>query len=220
MTAPVVLVMAKVPIPGLVKTRLAATEGPVRAARLATAALLDTLDVCEVAFGLGRCHLSLGGDLALLDDALLAARLRAWTIHPQRGSDLGDRIANAHRDVHAVSGTPVVQIGMDTPQASSRDLDAIARLVSVDRPVLGLADDGGWWVLASGEPAHVNGLEQVPMSTPGTGRATWNLLQARARTVGVAPMMRDVDEAVDAEHVAALAPATRFASAWRAGRVS
>ncbi|MGV8965014.1 MAG: TIGR04282 family arsenosugar biosynthesis glycosyltransferase [Cellulomonas sp.] len=220
MSAPVALVMAKVPIPGQVKTRLAASEGPVRAARLATAALLDTLDVCEVAFGLDRCHLSLGGDLDLLDDPLLVARLQTWTVHRQRGTGLGERIANAHRDVHARADAAVVQIGMDTPQATRGDLDAIAGAVAADRPVLGLADDGGWWVLASGAPGHVDGLERVPMSTPGTGRATWDLLQARASMVGVARVLRDVDDAADADHVAALAPATRFARTWRDGRTS
>jgi len=214
----VVLVMAKVPIPGHVKTRLAATEGPVRAARLATAALLDTLDVCEAAFGLGRCHLALDGDLDTVDDPELAERLRTWTVHRQQGSGLGERIANAHRDVHAVAGVPVVQIAMDTPHATGDDLHLVAAMVAADRPVLGLADDGGWWVLASGVPSHVDGLERVPMSTPATGRATWTLLRANANDVGAASVLRDIDDAADAHHVAALAPTTRFARTWREGR--
>ncbi len=217
MSGPVARVMAKVPIPGQVKTRLAASQAPVRAAALASAALLDTLDSCEAAFGLGRCHLSLGGDLDRLDDPPLVARVRTWLVQPQRGAGLGERIANAHREVPAAAGVPVVQIGMDTPQVTGSDLDAIAGMVAADRPVLGVADDGGWWVLASGVSAHVDGLERVPMSTPRTGRATWDLLQGRTRAVVVAPGRRDVDDAPDADRVAALAPATRFARTWRQG---
>lgn len=218
MSAPVVLVMAKVPIPGQVKTRLAATQGPVRAALLATAALLDTLDACEEAFGLARCHVALAGELGQLADAELATRLAAWRVHPQRGDGLGARIANAHRDVHLATGAPVVQLGMDTPQVSPALLRSVAVAVAAQRPVLGLADDGGWWVLATCLASQVDGLEEVPMSTPGTGLATWELLRAGGVQVEVAPVLRDVDEATDAEHVAALAPATRFARTWRAGR--
>lgn len=217
MNGPVVLVMAKVPIPGHVKTRLAATEGPIRAAQLATAALLDTLDVCEASFGLARCHLALDGDLDAVDDPELAARLRTWTVHRQFGSALGERIANAHRDVHSAAGEPVVQIAMDTPHATGDDLHRVAAMVAADRPVLGLADDGGWWVLASGVPAHVDGLDRVPMSTPATGRATWTLLRTNAQDVAAARVMCDIDDAVDAHHVAALAPTTRFARTWREG---
>lgn len=210
--------MAKVPLPGLVKTRLAATEGPVRAARLAAEALLDTLDVCETAFGATRCHVALSGDLGALPDTELATRLGLWHVHPQRGDGLGARIANAHRDVHRAAHAPVIQIGMDTPQVTPVLLRAVAVEVAAQRPVLGLSDDGGWWVLATFLASQVDGLEQLPMSTSGTGRATWDLLVAGGAQVGVAPVLRDVDKAADAEHVAALAPATRFAREWRAGR--
>lgn len=218
MSTPVVLVVAKVPIPGQVKTRLAATQGPVRAALLATAALLDTLDACEEAFGLARCHVALAGELGQLADAELATRLAAWRMHRQRGGGLGARIANAHRDVHLATHAPIVQIGMDTPQVSPVLLRSVAVAVAAHRPVLGLADDGGWWVLATCLASQVDGLEEVPMSTPGTGLATCEVLRAGGVQVAAAPVLRDVDEAADAELVAALVPGTRFARTWRVGR--
>ena len=214
MTAPVVLIMAKVPIPGLVKTRLAATEGPVRAARLATAALLDTLEACATVFDPDRCHIALSGQLEALNGSELAERLRSWQVHTQQGAGLGARIANAHRELHLMSTGPVVQIGMDTPHVSAAILRSVGRIAATGDPVLGLADDGGWWVLATSVASQVDGLERVPMSTPETGRRTWELLR-RGGTVAVAPAMRDVDDAGDAEHVASLAPSTRFARAWR-----
>jgi len=207
--------MAKVPIPGQVKTRLAATEGPVRAAQLATAALLDTLAVCEDVFGSGRRHIWFAGDLAELRDPVLVARLRSWAVHRQWGTGLGERIANSHRALHRTAGGPVVQIGMDTPHATAAVLDSVATMAATLRPVLGLAADGGWWVLATGAASQVDGLDRVPMSTAQTGRLTWELLR-RGGEVAAAPTMRDVDEEADAEHVAALAPLTRFARAWRA----
>jgi glycosyltransferase A (GT-A) superfamily protein (DUF2064 family) len=210
--------MAKAPVPGRVKTRLAASVGDEEAARLAKAALLDTLDVCEQAFGAERCHLALAGDLSELERGVagrLRARLRGWTVLAQRGDGFGERLEHAHREVHERAATSVVQIGMDTPHVDPLILAGVAALAGRDRPVLGLARDGGWWVLVSSSAADVSGLSRVPMSTPHTGEATWDLLRSTGLDVATAPMMSDVDDAKDAEHVAAQAPHTRFAGAWR-----
>jgi glycosyltransferase A (GT-A) superfamily protein (DUF2064 family) len=118
MAQPVALVMAKVPVAGQVKTRLAATVGHEQAARLALAALLDTLEVCEQAFGAGCLYLALTGDLDELDRAprrQLTGRLESWRLLAQRGRGLGERLEHAHADVHRAAAAPVVQVGMDTP---------------------------------------------------------------------------------------------------------
>ena len=219
MTSPVVLVTAKAPVPGRVKTRLAATVGDAAAARLAHAALLDTLEVCEEVFGPARCHLALAGDLDAVgpeDARRLRERLRAWAVRPQRGDGFGERLEHAHVDVHAATGAPVVQIGMDTPHLQAPGLAAVARAATADGAVLGRAEDGGWWVLASGRAAHVAGLGRVPMSSEHTGQLTEDLLRAAGLTVTEAPRMRDVDDAEDAALVARLAPETRFAREWHA----
>src|SRR4029453_11110138 len=64
------LVVAKAPVAGRVETRLGAVIGMEAAARVAAAALLDTLAVCRAAFD--ECHLALDGDLqgACSEDAL------------------------------------------------------------------------------------------------------------------------------------------------------
>lgn len=226
MTAPVVLVMAKVPRPGQVKTRLATTVGDVAAARLALAALLDTLEACEEVFPPGRRYLALtgtragalSGDLDEIDPSAgrnLRERLDGWVVLEQRGAGLGARIENAHRDVHAAASAPVVQIGMDTPHLTPDLLRAIAALVAEGRPVLGRAEDGGWWVLASVTASDTDGLTEVPMSTARTGARTWDFLCRNGRDVAAAPAMRDVDDAADARLVASAAPGTLFAATWR-----
>ena len=77
--------MAKAPVAGRAKTRLAAHIGDDVAADLAAAALLDTVAAVEATPG-ARGHLALAGDLA--DGARgadLADAVRGWTITPQRG---------------------------------------------------------------------------------------------------------------------------------------
>jgi glycosyltransferase A (GT-A) superfamily protein (DUF2064 family) len=213
----VVLVVAKSPVAGRVKTRLGRVVGMERAAELAAAALLDTLAVCVVTYGVGRCHLALEGDLAdgaQGDDLREAAR--GWTLHRQRGEDFANRLVNAHDDVATASGAPVVQVGMDTPHLQAGALvEAGARLTHRDDAVLGPAADGGWWLLGVGGVHLLEQLEQVPMSTGRTGDLTRRaLLGAGARLTEVGTL-RDVDEAEDAASVANAAPASRFARVYR-----
>lgn len=218
MTPPVALVMAKVPVAGQVKTRLAATVGQEHAARLALAALLDTLDVCAEVFGPGRRYLALAGDLDQLAPATrrqLRVRLETWQVLDQRGQGFGDRLEHAHADVHRAASAPVVQLGMDTPHLDAAVLAGIGAIAGSSRPVLGPAVDGGWWVLASTKATEVEGLRHVPMSTSSTGADTLSLLRSSGHEVVLAPRMRDVDNACDAELAALRAPHTHFATAWR-----
>jgi len=213
---PVALVVAKMPVPGHVKTRLAATVGDRQAAVLAEAALLDTVQACAEAFGARRCHLGFAGPHPATGSALARA-LESWTLVPQTGHGLAARITNAHRAVHALTHASVVQVGMDTPQVDVGELAAIGSLMARERlPVLGRAADGGWWLLGSSSERDVAGLEAVPMSTAGTGAATLRTLRANRAQVLMGPVLRDVDDAADAEAVARAAPRSRFARAWRA----
>lgn len=212
-----VLVVAKAPEPGRVKTRLGADIGMDWAAEVAAAALLDTLAAATDAVGAARCHLSLDGDL---DTAVRGAELRralaGWHRHPQRGRDLGARLADAYARVPG----PVVQVGMDTPQLTPELLHAAAAGLDDHDAVLGPAEDGGWWVLALRDPTHAWVLRRVAMSTPSTGADTRAALSEAGLDVMSAATLRDIDDVADADAVAALAPGSRFARAWAGVRVS
>lgn len=208
-----VLVVAKAPVPGLAKTRLGARIGMTAAAEVAAAALLDTLAECAAAFP-GECHVALTGDLSrAAHGEEITAALAGWEVHPQRGDGFAERLAHAHADV---GPGPVVQIGMDTPQATGDHLRAAAAGLDDHDAVLGHAEDGGWWVLALRDPAHAAVLRGVPPSTPDTGSRTLAALRGRGLRVGDTATLRDVDEVEDAVAVAALAPNGRFAAAWSA----
>ena len=92
---------------------------------------------------------ALTGDL---DDASrsdeIRARLADFTVVAQRGADFAERLANAHVDAaEAAGGLPVLQIGMDTPQVTADLIGECARELLAADAVLGMARDGGWWVL-------------------------------------------------------------------------
>ncbi|MDZ7930575.1 MAG: DUF2064 domain-containing protein [Rhodococcus sp. (in: high G+C Gram-positive bacteria)] len=207
------LVVAKAPVPGLAKTRLAATIGDAAAAELAAASLLDTLDAVSAA-DVDRRVVALTGtlsDAARADE--LTRALASFTVIAQRGDGLGERLANAHADA-ATTGA-VLQIGMDTPQVTATLLsDAAARLGSSD--VLGSAEDGGWWALGLRNPDLARSLLDVPMSAPSTGTDTLDALTAAGASITMLPELRDVDFESDLEAVAQLcAPNSRFRIAVR-----
>lgn len=214
MSAPRILVLAKAPVAGLVKTRLGAHVGLAEAAAVAAAALLDTLRACVEAVGPARCHLALAGDLAgaVRGDELVRA-VDGWTVRAQRGPDFATRLVNAHLDLAPGVG-PVVQIGMDTPQVTPGLLTGAAEATGEYDAVLGPAEDGGWWVLALDDPRHAAALAGVEMSTPHTHDHTRLALEGRGLRVGATATLRDVDTMADADAVSAGLPGGHFARAW------
>jgi glycosyltransferase A (GT-A) superfamily protein (DUF2064 family) len=197
-----VLVVAKAPVPGLAKTRLAATIGNAAAADVAAAALLDTLDAVANAPVAARI-VAMTGDLAAASrSAEIRTRLQDFIVIDQRGDDFADRLANAHADASiACDGLPVLQIGMDTPQVTADLLAECAdALVGADA-VLGLALDGGWWVLGITTPESAEGLRAVPMSTAETGAKTLAALRDSGLSVRMATELADVDTVDDVADV-------------------
>jgi uncharacterized protein len=209
------LVVAKAPEPGRAKTRLAATVGDRVAADIAAAALLDTLDAVATAPVAARV-VAFTGDLdAAAGAAEIRQRLESFTVIPQRGDDFADRLANAHAD--AADGYPVLQIGMDTPQVTAELLTECA-LQLLDAPaVLGLAYDGGWWVLGVGTPTVAECLRTIPMSRPDTGELTLKALRDSGIDVTFVQRLADIDIVEDVAAVRdACGPASRFARVTRA----
>ncbi|MGZ4511583.1 MAG: TIGR04282 family arsenosugar biosynthesis glycosyltransferase [Mycobacterium sp.] len=209
------LVVAKAPQPGRAKTRLAATVGDVVAADIAAAALLDTLDAVAAA-PVAKRVVAMTGDLGAAAGAdEIRKRLRSFTVIPQRGEDFADRLAHAHAD--AADGLPVLQIGMDTPQVTAELLADCAHRLLEAPAVLGLAHDGGWWVLGVAAPAMAECLRGVPMSQPDTGELTLKALHDRGIEVTTVELLADFDVVDDVAAVReACGPASRFAKATRA----
>ena len=204
------LVVAKAPEPGRAKTRLAATVGDRVAAEIAAAALLDTLDAVAAA-PVGARVVALTGELeAAAGAADIRRRLESFTVIGQRGDDFADRLANAHAD--AADGQPVLQIGMDTPQVTDELLASCARRLLEAQAVLGLACDGGWWVLGLQTPATAECLRSVPMSQPDTGELTLKALRDNGIDVCPVEVLTDFDIVDDVAAVReACDPASRFA---------
>lgn len=197
--ATTLLVIAKQPVPGRVKTRLVPPCTHEQAAGLAEAALADTLHTVLTVPARRR--------VLVLDGSPGPWLPPGFDIVPQCGGSLDERLAAAFA---AVRG-PALLIGMDTPQVTPG-------LLAVDwqgaDAVFGPADDGGFWALGLRvpDPALLRG---VPMSTSHTGAIQRSRLLAAGLHVVDLPRLRDVDTAADAVAVARQAPWSRFAARAR-----
>ncbi|GAA4356012.1 hypothetical protein GCM10023145_25910 [Angustibacter luteus] len=196
------LVLAKAPVPGRVKTRLTPAVSAVEAAELAAAALADTLAV--VASSAARRR------VLVLDGEPGAWVPEGFQVVPQVSGGLDRRLAGAFAGVDG----PAFLIGMDTPQVTAELLDVD---LSAAGAAIGQCEDGGFWGIGLGRPRPSVFLG-VPMSTNQTGRRQRARLVEAGLSVQDLPVLRDVDTMADARHVAALAPGSRFAAAL--GRVA
>jgi uncharacterized protein len=201
-TGVALLVIAKEPIAGRAKTRLCPPCTPEGAARLAAAALGDTLRTVTRTPAVRRV-------LVFEGDA------RRWTPNgfdhiAQRGAGLAERLAAAFAD----AGQAALLVGMDTPQLTpGLLLDGLAALTRPDvDAVLGPATDGGYWSVGLKDPACAELVfAGIPMSEPTTYSHQRQRLDELGLRVHEQPALTDVDSFDDAQAVATLAPRTLFA---------
>ncbi|MGX9922620.1 TIGR04282 family arsenosugar biosynthesis glycosyltransferase [Streptomyces sp. NPDC002248] len=190
------LVIAKEPRAGRVKTRLTPPFTPGQAAALAEASLTDTLHTVAATPATRR--------VLVLDGTPGPWLPPGFDVVPQCAGGLDERLAAAF----AGCAGPALLIGMDTPQVTPALLDV--RLAEGEA-VFGPALDGGFWALGLASPAPEL-LRGVPMSTATTGAVLRARLVAAGLRVRDLPPLRDVDTAADAHAVAGEAPGSRFAA--------
>ena len=197
------LVLAKEPVAGKVKTRLTPALSGEQAAQVARAALEDTLDVVR--------RTPVAERLLVIDGVVDAP---GFLLLPQVVGELDDRLAAAFDDAWSHREIPMLLIGMDTPQVTPALLtQALTALLTPDvDAVLGLADDGGWWGLGLRRP-HPDLIRGIVTSRDDTGARQRDALLRAGLTVVDLTSLRDVDTLADLTAVAALAPHGRFARA-------
>ncbi|MEU1621660.1 DUF2064 domain-containing protein [Streptomyces sp. NPDC005722] len=188
------LVIAKEPVPGRVKTRLTPPYTPREAAALAEAALADTLRTVLRAPARRRVLVLDGAPGPWLPPGIDVVR--------QESGGLDERIAAAFALCHR---GPALLVGMDTPQLTVELLAEAGR--DGHDAWFGPAADGGFWALGFAEPGRAAALVRgVPMSTDRTGATQRRRLVEAGLSVRDLPVLRDVDTGPDAAEVAACCP--------------
>jgi glycosyltransferase A (GT-A) superfamily protein (DUF2064 family) len=197
------VLIAKEPLPGKVKTRLNPPLTLEQAAELAAACIDDTLAVVA--------SLPPGRRILFFEGARAPAAAADFELFEQPIGTLDVRLGALF---DACCG-PTVLIGMDTPQLSAQDLAPAFRPWPDDIDAwFGPAVDGGFWALGMREPRG-DLVRGIPMSQADTGGNQLDRLEAAGMKVGLLATLTDVDTIEDALTVAAEAPDSRFARALR-----
>jgi rSAM/selenodomain-associated transferase 1 len=196
------IVFAKAPVAGKVKTRLIPALGAAGAAKLALAMLANTLAAAQAAAqALGasaRVELC-GSPEPQHSDWSGVVLPSACCQTAQIEGDLGARMAHAFEQAMA-QGDDVLLFGTDGPELDAQRLLMAARSLSDHDAVLQPVTDGGYLLLGlqarTRKYASVL-FEAMPWSTDQVAAITLRRLQGLALSVEVLPAIHDIDEPAD-----------------------
>jgi rSAM/selenodomain-associated transferase 1 len=185
------IIMAKVPVAGRVKTRLA------REAGLATAVRFARHRVAALVQRVGR-DARWSTALAVMPDGATHGRVwpRGVPLMAQGGGNLGRRM---QRLLDRAPAGPAVIVGTDVPDIARGHIAAAFGLLGRHDAVLGPAADGGYWLIGMRRrPRVLRAFAGVRWSSPHALGDT--LANLRGHSVALLPTLRDVDTAADLDH--------------------
>ena len=187
--------MAKAPVAGRVKTRLAGELGVATAVRFARHSLASLLPRVAV-------DARWSAQLAVTPDITASSRL--WPpgvpLMTQGSGDLGTRM---QRLLDRAPIGPMVIVGTDVPDIARAHIAAAFRLLGRHDAVFGPAADGGYWLVGlRRRPRVLRPFRSVRWSTQ---RALGDTLaNLRGRSVARLPTLPDVDTPADLARCAAI----------------
>ncbi|WP_434594075.1 TIGR04282 family arsenosugar biosynthesis glycosyltransferase [Streptomyces sp. A5-4] len=192
---PAILVMAKPPRPGTVKTRPHPLLSPLRRAALQAELIRHTMELATA--HTPRTYLAHAPDDG--EDAISTAVPAGVRLLVQRGEDLGQRLAAAVTDAFADGGGPLLGIGTVAPTLTAGHLTAAFAALEHHDVALGPALDGGYYLI--GVRAARTSLFALDPEVWSTGRvlaATRALADGEGLSVGMLRPLRDLDTPEDA----------------------
>ena len=188
------VIFAKAPQPGAVKTRLIPALGAEGAAALARRMLSHTLRQA-LAAGVGEVELCMSpapGDAAWRGVNLPAAVVCA----AQDEGDLGQRMASVVHRVTTRHGVPVLLMGSDCPALTSQEITRAAGQLQGHDAVLIPVADGGYALIGLNAPCPAL-FTDMPWSTPVVCAETLRRAATLGLTVWQGPLLHDIDEPAD-----------------------
>jgi uncharacterized protein len=208
------IVMAKAPVPGLAKTRLAPALGEVGAARLAEVFLRQTV-AAALAAGISPVILCGTPDATAAPQHAVFAELLQQ--HPLRwaaqgAGDLGQRMARALRTALTEHDSALL-IGTDAPALDAAYLRNARDELTTQDAVLAPTADGGYALIGL-RRMHASLFDDMPWSSAAVMSTTRQRLRALGWRWAELALLHDVDESADLTHVppswlaAARAPAS------------
>jgi hypothetical protein len=200
------IVMAKAPVPGTVKTRLCPPYTFEEAAELYRCFLLDTLDLVSRLRGVA---VVVAYHPPGAEGVFRSMASPGFKLLPQRGNDLSERLNGAFERLFSLGYEQVVAIGADSPTLPLDYIEgAFELLAKVENDlVLGPSADGGYYLIGMKAPHPSLFLGQV-MGTEKVLSETLERAQQVGLRVGLLPPWYDVDTQDDVKRLLAELRAT------------
>jgi len=201
------VLFAKAPFPGRVKTRLTPLLSPVQAAEFHRACVCDAWEKVEQVAATSRYFYS---DYAWAEPAAPASpQQRAL----QRGADLGDRMFNCFQELQVRGHSRIVIAGSDSPTLPRACIEQ--GLAALDRAdaVIGPSEDGGYYAIGCRQP-YPGMFAGVPWSSAETMLRTEENLRALGLKVHLLPLWYDVDTPTDLRRLAGEASLPPHVGRW------
>ncbi|MEZ6064506.1 MAG: TIGR04282 family arsenosugar biosynthesis glycosyltransferase [Planctomycetaceae bacterium] len=211
------VVFARRPVAGQVKTRLATSIGPAAAADLYLAFLRDTLRIATLV-PVERCIACSPADEATQHwfTTLADQRLTVW---PQPAGELGERLAACFEKFLDHPGDRLVVIGSDAPTLPHRLIEQAFDTLDAYDAVIGPAMDGGYYLIGARQTGQGAAalFNEIDWDGPSVLEQTVTRLRESRYSLGLLPPWYDVDTLEDLQalhgHLAALEYAGDFATA-------
>ncbi len=189
-----IAVMARAPIAGRCKTRLAQWIGGPEAAQLYAAMLADRLDAISALPCSRRVLLAAADEEGL--EVLRELLPPHWELVVQRGQGVGTRMRNAFRDI-AKEGELVCLVDSDSPALPFASLwPQLTKPRGPGEVVVGPCEDGGYYLIGMTSP-NFGVFEDIPWSTREVMSATRERCRSHAHPLEELPVAYDVDELAD-----------------------
>lgn len=201
MNSTALIIFAKAPIPGEVKTRLCPPLDEEEAASLHGSLVLDAIERTK---GLQGVSLYVAGapDLEHPFFKVLEGRYGARLLL-QRGPDLGARMRQAMQDAFDQGMKDVFLTGTDLPTLPRASLVAALALIKQHDVVLGPTADGGYYLIGL-RTVRPDLFQGIAWSTATVFAETKKKIEAAGLSLGLLPECRDVDTLDDLNHFIAL----------------
>lgn len=196
------VLVAKAPIEGQVKTRLIGELTAEDAKLLYVAFLSDTFammeDVCDERDDLTLVHCYTPEDA---EDAFAEVEREGCLMIAQRGNDLGERLTNCFADVFAMGFDSVTAIGGDSPTMPAEMVSEAMDCLETENDVVVIpAEDDGYCLIGM-RKLHKEVFQNIPWSTPDVMAATERQAKAAKLSLSVGPIWFDVDTPEELERL-------------------
>lgn len=184
-----IIIFAKAPVPGQVKTRLESHLSQEECSKLHSSFILHVIDIArsvESATILLACHPE-------TDHPFFQRITNTYGIQliRQIGSDLGERITNSIKYALEAGFEKVIVLGSDSPDLPAQYIREGIKALDVKDMVIGPSVDGGYYLIGGKMMLPV--FEGIPWSSSDVFKATLEKALRTGVTFSVLPEWYDID---------------------------